>query len=341
MSFDSITLRSVTAQLNGTIIPGKIASIIQSSPLEFTLRIAAHGELHNLLFCIHPVHARMHLTKITPKREKRWHFADFLHKHIADGEINSIEQIDLDRIIKIRILPQGEIIDPAPKILIGEFMGKHSNVILMEEGTDRILESMKHIDETISRYREVLPGVKYVMPPAGQSLDLLSTDEQTFLSVLDSDKGPLWRKLLRNFQGLSPLLAKEAIALADDDSPIAVREVLVEMMKDIQAGRFHPTVITRDRDGHDVLAVSAIRIQQFQDGHAIEFPTISEALEYFYARVVERELLQSERAAILQAVKKKQEAGQKAYVQLKDAIRPPEGIEAFTLILDIVDDNPS
>ncbi len=336
MSFDSLTLRSVTAQLNGTVIPGKILSVIQSAPFEFILRIAAHGRLHNLLFSIHPVHARTHLTEAFPKQKKHWHFADFLHKHIGDGEITAIEQVNFDRIIKIRIVPQGEIIDPTPKILMGEFMGKHSNVILMEEDTGKILESMKHIDETMSRYREVLPGLKYVMPPATQTLDLLSTDEETFLSILASDKGPLWRKLLRNFQGLSPLLAKEAVARATDDSPEEVRNVLINMMADIQVGKFQPTVITGDKGGNDVLAVSTIRLQQFQDSYAMEFPNISEALGYFYERRITKESLQAEKAAILQAVKKKREAVQQKHESLNHQLEIAENADDLKLRGDLL-----
>jgi len=336
MAFDSLTLRSVTAQLNGTVIPGKVISVLQSSPFEFTLRIAAHGQLHNLLFSIHPVHARVHLTTDLPKRSKRWHFADFLLKHIGDGEIAAIEQVDSDRIIRIRIIPRGEIIDPSPKVLIGEFMGKHSNVILMEEGTDKILESMKHIDETMSRFREVLPGLKYVMPPAGPTADLFSTDAETFQSIIDSDKGPLWRRLLRNFQGVSPLLAKEAIANADDDSPEGIRDVLMDIMTDVQVGKFYPTVITGDQEGRDVLAVSATRLQQFQDGHAVEIPTISEALEYFYERLTTKETLQAERAAILQAVKKKCDAVQQKYDSLNQQLEVAENADELKVMGDLL-----
>ena len=336
MAFDSLTLHSVTAQLSGTIIPGKALNVIQSSPFEITLRIAAHGKLHNLLFSIHPVHARMHLTKTFPKQAKRWHFADFLHSHIEDGEITDIEQVNLDRIVRIRIIPPGEIIEPVPKILVGEFMGKHSNIILIEEGTNRILESIKHIDETMSRYREVLPGLSYVAPPAGQTLDLLSTDEETFLSVLASDKGPLWRRLLRNFQGISPLLAKEAIARASNDSPEAVRNVLMGIMTDARVGKFYPAVITGDKDGQDVLAVSAIELKQFQDGYAMEFPTMSDALEYYYERLMEKESLQAEKAAILQAARKKYEAVQQKHESLSKQLEIAENADDLKLRGDLL-----
>jgi predicted ribosome quality control (RQC) complex YloA/Tae2 family protein len=360
VSFDSLTLCSVTTQLNETVVTGKILSVIQSSPHEFTLRIAAHqdqGEhigspLHNLLFSIHPVYARVHLTAVCPKREKRWHFADFLQKHTGDGKIAAIEQINFDRVLKIRIIPQGDIIDPAPKVLIGEFMGKHSNVILVEEGTNRILESMKHIDETMSRYRQILPGLAYVMPPMSQSLDPFSTNEETFSAVLASSDGPLWEKLLRNFRGMSPLLAKEIMARAPDSSLEAVRNTFVSLMADIQDRKFCPTVITRDSNSllspltkgeskkdvpfsneeqQDVLAVSAISLQQFHNKNSINFPTISDALEFFYRHLIMKESLLAEKAAILQAAGKRYEALQQKHRTLDQQLKAAENADDLKL----------
>lgn len=339
MAFDSLTLHSVTTQLSGTIIPGKVLSVVQSSSSEFTLRIAAHGRMQNLLFSIHPVHARMHLTTKFPRRGNRWHFADFLHKHIGDGEITSVEQVDFDRIIKIRILPQEDIIDPVPKVLIGEFMGKHSNVVLIEEESNKILESMKHIDETVSRYREVLPGISYTMPPAGQALDLFSTDEETFSSIISSDKGPLWRRLLRNFQGISPFLAKEALARAGDDSLENIREILKNIMADARVGKFQPTVVAGDSDGQNVIDVSAIEPRQFSDSNNIGFPTISDALEYFYERITEKEALQAEKAAILQSIRKKLESVQQKNESLNKQFDIAENAEELKLKGELLNAN--
>jgi predicted ribosome quality control (RQC) complex YloA/Tae2 family protein len=347
MSFDSLALCAVTAQLNRTIIAGEILGVIQLSPLEFTLRIAAHGEVHNLLFSIHPVYARVHITAECPKRAKRWHFADFLQKHIGNGEITSIEQINFDRIIRIRIIPQKDVIDSVPKTLIGEFMGKHSNVILVEEGTNRILESMKHIDETMSRYRQVMPGLNYVMPPMNQQLDPFSADEETFSAVLTPNNSPLWRKLLKNFQGMSPILAKEIIARTSDTGKDAcattvgtrhavslqeaIRNTFTNLMADIQNRKFCPTVITEDSDGQDVLAVSAIDLQQFRDGHTIRFPNISDALEFFYQHLIEKESVQAEKAAILQAIRKRYETLQQKHESLSQQLKAAENADSLKL----------
>jgi predicted ribosome quality control (RQC) complex YloA/Tae2 family protein len=336
VSFDSLTLRSVTAQLKESVIEGKILSVIQSSPLEFTLRIAAREHSQNLLFSIHPAHARVHLTAERPELTKRWHFADFLQKHIQDGNITSIEQVDFDRVIKIHISPQAEILNPVSKILIGEFMGKHSNVILVEEDTDRILESMKHIDETMSRYRQILPGLDYVMPPVSQKLDPFSTDKETFSAVLTSGNDPLWRKLLNNFQGMSPLLAKEIIARAPDESIESVWNVFVSLMDDIQAEKFRPTVISRDSDEDDVLAVSPIALQQFHDGHAISFPTISDALEFFYRRRIAKESFLAQKAAVFQATRKRYEALQQKHESLKRQLEVSESADELKLRGDLL-----
>jgi predicted ribosome quality control (RQC) complex YloA/Tae2 family protein len=336
VSFDSLTLRSVTARLKESVTEGKILSVIQSSPLEFALRIATQEHLQHLLFSIHPAHARVYLTAERPELTKRWHFADFLQKHIQDGKITSIEQVDFDRIIKIHISPQAEILNPAPKILIGEFMGKHSNVILVEESTNRILESMKHIDETMSRYRQILPGLDYVMPPVSQKLDPFSTDKETFSAVLTSSNGPLWRKLLNNFQGMSPLLAKEIIARAPDESIESVWNIFVSLMDGIQAKKFRPTVITRDSDGGDVLAVSPIALQQFRDGHAISFPTISDALEFFYRHRIAKESFMAEKAAVFQATKKKYEALQQKHESLKRQLEVSESADELKLKGDLL-----
>jgi len=209
MSFDSLILRSVVSELNETILGGEVLSVIQSSPYEFVLRVSYNGKAYNLLFSIHPVYARVHLTDGIPDKDKRWHFADFLQTHIRKGTISNIEQVDFDRIIKLQITPQKDIIDPTPKILIGEFMGKHSNVILIDGETNKILESMKHIDENMSRFRQILPGETYYPPPVTQSLDFFSVDVETLSQVIKSDDEPVWKKLLKNVQGMSPTLAKE------------------------------------------------------------------------------------------------------------------------------------
>ena len=59
-----------------------------------------------------------------------------------------------------------------------EIMGRHSNIILIDED-GRVIDSIKRIDDTMSSVRPILPGVHYTLPPAQDKLNLIeSTPEQ-------------------------------------------------------------------------------------------------------------------------------------------------------------------
>lgn len=284
MSFDSITLRAVIQQLNQSILNGEITSVLQFSNHDFILRILANKRMYSLLFSVHPIYARVHLTEKDPKKENL-HFGQFLQTHIRKGKISLIEQIDFDRIIRIRIIPYEE--EP-PKVLIAEFMGKHSNAILLDEKTNRILESIKHIDEHKSKYRQVLPGETYKPPPSNQNLDILSVSE-----TID------YRSLME-IKGMSPLLAKEIIARAKY-SPL--EEIFMQIRDDITKSRYYPNVVINDKD--EVIAVWPFALKQYESAMSIPFSDISNALEYFYDHLIEKEIIESEKNSMLQTLKKK------------------------------------
>ncbi len=285
MSFDSLALRAVTEQLNKTILNGEILGVIQYCQYEFILRILANGRTYNLLLSVHPVYARVHLTEKNPKKESRWHFADFLQTHIRKGKISHIEQVDFDRIIKIRIIPYEELIESSPKILIAEFMGKHSNVIFLDERTNRILESIKHIDENMSKYRQVLPGETYKPPPLNQNLDFFSISGDDIIKLVSNNE---WEKSLRHFKGMSPLLAKEIIARARQEPLL---NVFTQVRNDILESRYSPNVVLNDRD--EAIAVSPFILKQYADSgelfRLIHFSDISNALEYYFDYLIEKE----------------------------------------------------
>jgi len=302
MSFDSLILRSLISELHETILGGEVLSVIQSSPYEFVLRVSANGKAYSLLFSIHPVYARVHLNDSLPEKDKRWHFADFLQTHIRKGIISKIDQVDFDRIIRLQVTPQRDIIDPTPKIIIGEFMGKHSNVILIDGETNKILESMKHIDENMSRFRQILPGETYYPPPVTQSLDFFSVDVETLLQILKSDDEPAWKKLVKNVQGMSPTLARE-ISTKTEDSLI---NNFQRIKDDVANSKYSPNVLVNDQD--EVVMVSAIDLHQLSADKSLKrtpFHSISQALEYYYEQLIAKESFKAEKNTLIQSVKKR------------------------------------
>jgi len=333
MSFDSLILRSVVSELNETILGGEVLSVIQSSPYEFVLKVSSNGKAYNLLFSIQPVYARVHLTDSIPDKDKRWHFADFLQTHIRKGTISNIEQVDFDRIIKLQITPQKDIIDLAPKILIGEFMGKHSNVILIDGETNKILESMKHIDENMSRFRQILPGETYYPPPVTQSLDFFSVDMETLSQVIKSDDEPVWKKLLKNVQGMSPTLAKE-IATKSEDSLI---KTFQQIRDDVTNSRYSPNVLVNDQN--EVFAVSAINLRQFSIDKSLKqmpFHSINQALEYYHKQLISKESFRAEKNTLIQSVKKLYSDLEEKQVTLDEQMQIAEEADILRMKGDIL-----
>ncbi|HIE26104.1 TPA: fibronectin/fibrinogen-binding protein [Candidatus Poribacteria bacterium] len=352
MSFDSFTLHLLVSELRDAILDGRIRHVAQTNSFEIILRISTEHGSRNLLISAHPTHARTHLVKQVPKTEERFHFADFLMRHIMRGTITSIEQIGLDRILQIQISPIQSVIEVESKLLIAEFMGKHSNIILVNESTGKILESIKHIDESMSRYRQVLPGLEYMLPPQQQKLDPFSLGKSQFLSLFeDNTKKQTWRVLLTNIDGMSPMIAKEIVARAGvDDTPEALWEAFKEVLdvfksprppliKGEQIGAHSPQVHVSATDETDVIAASALPLMQFPEMKRLPFESMSEALEYFYQCVILKENIAIQRNALTQTLNKKRAAAENKLTALSEDLHTAENADDIRIKGELIISN--
>ena len=85
-------------------------------------------------------------------------FCMLLRKHIQGSCIVSVEQKGSERIIEISLEVLNELGFTASKKLIFEIMGKHSNIILVDTDTDKVIDSIKCISIDVNRSRQILPG---------------------------------------------------------------------------------------------------------------------------------------------------------------------------------------
>ena len=350
MSFDSLALHLVTDELRHTILNGTIRHIEQLNPHSIVLKISQSTKTHFLLISTHSIHARVHLIERPPKGQARSHFADFLMKHVMRGQITAIEQVGLDRILKLTIAPTSDILESSPKSIIAEVMGKYSNIILIDEATGNILESIKHIDETMSRYREVLPGLTYTSPPQQDKWQPLKLDQDTFISLIENREVG-WRFLFNQIDGLSPALAKEIIARAGDQpTPVHLWEAYQQIVSCFEPSRSRPQVIieggdsvkqsqseenanthTYLKDGDRVVAVSALKLVQFPNTESRFFETMSEALSAYYDAVIRDEAMQSQRNALRQVLDKMSAALERKQVSLRQDLANAEQAEDYRI----------
>ena len=299
MSFDSLALRIVTQELRETLLGGTIRHIEQANAHTFSFRIGQGAETHWLTLSAHSVHARIHLIEKPPPGQKQSYLADFLTTHLRGGTITEIEQLGWDRILKITVQPvSDEPIQPSSKAIIAEFMGKHSNIILIDASDDRILESLKRIDETMSRHREILPGETYTLPPQQAKTDPLTLDKAAFVELIGGQTEVSWRRLFENIDGFSPTLAKEVVARAAETELWDAYQQVITYFEPKHAS---PQLLT---DGNVPIAVSALPLQQFPNAVSQTFNTMSDAFCAYYDAITLKENIASEHRTLTQALTK-------------------------------------
>lgn len=232
MPYDGIVTSAVVSELNALIVGGKIEKVFQAERDEIVLAVHSKSENYRLLLSACSSNPRMHFTK--QKKENpivALQFCMVLRKHIQGGKILEIKQQGYDRIVEIKIETYNEMGDLVTKTLVIEIMGKHSNIILLGP-TGIIYDSIKHIDNSISSVREVMPTRPYQLPPAQNKLNPADLDIEELIKRAETNivvvTKPLIRTdkyLLETLSGFSPLLCKEICLNSDIDLSIAVTEL--------------------------------------------------------------------------------------------------------------------
>ena len=153
MPMDGLTLGLIARELNGALAGGRISKIVQPERDEILLTIRSEGENRQLLLSATANCARAHLTRIKKNNPlEPPALCMLMRKHIVGGRVAAIRQVLADRILEIEIEHHDELGDPARKKLICEFMGKHSNLIFVDEG-GRIIDSARRVNDQISSVR--------------------------------------------------------------------------------------------------------------------------------------------------------------------------------------------
>ncbi len=217
MSFDGFFLHHMVEELRSELVNGRIQKINQPFEQELVLQIRSNRQSHRLLLSAHPVFGRIQLTQTTfenPAQPST--FIMVLRKYLQGALIESIEQIENDRIVEITVSNKNEIGDHIQATLIIEIMGKHSNILLVDKSSHKILEVIKHVGFSQNSYRTLLPGSTYIAPPSTESLNPFTIKDEKLFEILQTQE--LTAKNLQSlFQGLGRDTANELESLLVSD----------------------------------------------------------------------------------------------------------------------------
>lgn len=209
MSFDGFFLHHMVEELRRELVNGRIQKINQPFEQELVLQIRSNRQSHRLLLSAHPVFGRIQLTQTTfenPAQPST--FIMVLRKYLQGALIESIEQIENDRIVEITVSNKNEIGDHIQATLIIEIMGKHSNILLVDKSSHKILEVIKHVGFSQNSYRTLLPGSTYIAPPSTESLNPFTVKDEKLFEILQTQETTA-KNLQNLFQGLGRDTANE------------------------------------------------------------------------------------------------------------------------------------
>ena len=209
MSFDGFFLHHMVEELRRELVNGRIQKINQPFEQELVLQIRSNRQSHRLLLSAHPVFGRIQLTQTTfenPAQPST--FIMVLRKYLQGALIESIEQVENDRIVEITVSNKNEIGDHIQATLIIEIMGKHSNILLVDKISHKILEVIKHVGFSQNSYRTLLPGSTYIAPPSTESLNPFTVKDEKLFEILQTQETTA-KNLQSLFQGLGRDTANE------------------------------------------------------------------------------------------------------------------------------------
>ena len=220
MALDGSFLRQLKHELEEQILEARVDKVHQVSREELILILRSRGGNCKLYISAGADSPRIHLTSTSfenPKTPPM--FCMLMRKHLIGAKIIGIEQEGLDRILKLIFETRNEMGDMVQITGIIEIMGRHSNFIVVDQD-GRIIDSIKRVDDTMSSVRPILPGMRYVLPPAQDKLLLTeASPEEMVDAILHGKDVPLSKAILNAVQGVSPLVCREIanyVFLGDD-----------------------------------------------------------------------------------------------------------------------------
>ena len=310
MSFDGFFLHHMVEELRAELLNGRIQKINQPFDQELVLQIRSNRQSHRLLLSAHPVFGRIQLTETTfenPAQPST--FIMVLRKYLQGAVIESIEQIENDRIVEINVSNKNEIGDDIQATLIIEIMGKHSNILLVDKSSNKVLEVIKHIGFSQNSYRTLLPGATYIAPPSTEALNPFTIKDEKLFEILQTQE--LTAKNLQSlFQGLGRDTVIELENLLTDDR--------LSKFRDFFKQETNPCLTDK--------SFSCVPFSTKIEGH---FSSLSQLLDVFYKDKAERDRVKQQASELIRRVENELQKNRQKLKKQEKELQATENAEEF------------
>ncbi|HEN6690989.1 TPA: NFACT family protein [Streptococcus agalactiae] len=309
MSFDGFFLHHLTNELQEQIEKGRIQKVNQPFDHELVLTIRNNRRNYKLLLSAHPVFGRIQTTEANFQNPQNPNtFTMIMRKYLQGAVIETIQQIENDRILEIIVSNKNEIGDHIKATLVVEIMGKHSNIILIDKNEHKIIESIKHVGFSQNSYRTILPGSTYIAPLKTKAINPFDISDQTLFELLQTnDLSP--KNLQQLFQGLGRDTALE----------------LSHCLKDNKLNDFRQFF---SREYYPSLTEKSFSAVQFSSSHET-FQSLGQLLDYYYQEKAEKDRIAQQASDLIHRVQSELEKNIKKLAKQQDELLATENAEEF------------
>lgn len=343
MSMDGLSLYSAMNELNKRLAGGKIDKIQQTDKEELLLMVRSLGQTYRLLINASAADNRVQLTELKKQAPSEAPmFCMLLRKRIAGGKIVRFEQERLDRVLKISIETYNDLGDLSVFALYCELMGKHSNIILVNE-KGVIVDAIKHVGLGMSSVRFVMPGLEYSAPPAQDKQDPSKASAGDFSMAMCMVGMSIAKALSNAFFGLSSAVAAQLVARYTDKTECtqlseAEREELAERLAafyaDMAQGKEKASAVLNALGETEAVYPFAIA------GGGIKlYDSIGEALDSLYINSDRREWAKRHGASARKVLQNNIERCEKKLALYADALNSGEQMEKCRLYGELLTAN--
>lgn len=352
MSLDGIVTRNIVYELKNEVVNGRIDKIYQNDDFELLINVRSAGSNKRIF-----ISASANQPRIFLKENREFDnpvnpppFCMLLRKHLEGGKILDIKQYKMDRIIFIEISSKDELGLDKSKSLIIELMGKYSNIILIDNDTNKIIDSIKRINFTMSTVREILPGKIYNPKDISKGLD--PTEDNSISELINTyiqNNGSMNIKkfLMSTFTGISPQLCREieyrtnidfnrSILSLNNNEIYLIEEVFKELLDSVKKNKFIPLIVVQNGRNKDFYSLD---MQLYAEDKKLYFNTISEVLEKYFHKKNIMDAISSKSVNIRKIINNDIKKAKRKIAKQSDELNEALGREKYKVYADLISSN--
>lgn len=346
MPLDAVCLNAVVNELDEILAGAKVDKIQQPEKDEIIISMRTRSGSRRLLISAGTGDARMHLSTASfenPQQPPM--FCMLLRKHLTGAVLTNVRQIPGERAAELIFSVSGVFGDVEEKRLVAEMMGRYSNIILVS-GDETIIDCMRRVDITMSEKRQVLPGLKYRVPPPQSKISIFSQDLPTDVQLEQAVEHPADKWLMDTFAGISPLGCREIAFSAfgetgyrlDRQSAGALVESVCAVRRAIGEKRFTPYMLTEE-DGRPADFYCFPLRQYGSARRGVKQESFSKLLEEFYSGRASAERVRQRSAAMTKTIKNARDRLSRKLALQNEELKKTFGRERMRQFGDIVSAN--